>query len=193
MVTFARAVLVALSSSVTAQMTLRRALPPPIVEDAKDSYLLADSGEDDLCMGNEVYCTEGTEYYVWVSANCPKHCAVFQDEQHRGTGDLRPDCKDFTNHCVKDNDDGKWARLYCAKTCEKHVERLNRRPSAMSKMASDNPLPVMALTLAALLAYIKKLQNTHKVHQCWFLGNERRAPMQRAKPAICARKHLDPA
>lgn len=159
-----RAVLLALiAAPVEAQITLRRTPPPPMVEDNED-YLLAGVEEDELCHGNEMYCTEGSEFHEWVSTNCPETCAVFLDESR--TGDLRADCEIFQGHCDKDNEDGVWVRTYCSKTCERQMEYLAGRPSAVSEMVADNPAAIMALTLAALVAYIKKLQNAHKTHQC---------------------------
>lgn len=146
---------------------LRRAPQPPQEHHdehwSEDWHLLHDADEDPICSGNEEYCAEGTEFHEWVSENCPRTCEVWADETR--DGDLRPDCYDYVGHCPDENEDGQWARTYCAKTCEKEMELRAQEPFMMWGHLYDNPAPLMTLAFAGLLAYVRKLQSTHKAHR----------------------------
>lgn len=163
---FAPLALLALTSD--AQLALRASIvPPPYDDDAlhgahrlDEWYLLHGVHEDESCIGNEQYCTEGTEFYSWISANCPRTCEVWFDETREGN--LRPDCDEYVFHCPKDDEDGAWARTYCAKACELFLAKEAQRPwKEMWGMAHDNPMPLIGLVILALLAYVKKLKKDH--------------------------------
>lgn len=152
--------------AVVAQMfQLRRGAPPPNQEHpepAEVAHLLEGVEEDELCSGNEAYCTEGTEYHAWVSENCPQTCAIFLDEDR--TGNMRADCEQYVGHCPKDDADGIWVRSYCPRTCARDMEERRKQPSAVSELMAENPGPVIGIAFLVLATYIRKLLNTTKVH-----------------------------